>query len=78
MFFLSWLTALGSGTESVCFITLTDSPVRDTRFTWGSGHGGNAGLSSVPTPTSKNGLVHTQGCRFDGDDSDVSWHFVTN
>lgn len=30
------------------------------------------------TPTSENGLVHTQGCGFDGDDSDVSWHFVTN
>lgn len=26
MFFLSWLTALGSGTGSVCLITLTDSP----------------------------------------------------
>lgn len=30
MFFLSWLTARGSGTDSVCLITLTDSPVRDT------------------------------------------------
>lgn len=28
MFFLSWLTARGSGTGSVCFITDTDSPVR--------------------------------------------------
>lgn len=28
MFFLSWLTALGSGTGSVCFRTDTDSPVR--------------------------------------------------
>lgn len=26
MFFLSWLTALRSGTDSVCLITLTDSP----------------------------------------------------
>lgn len=26
MFFLSWLTARGSGTASVCLITLTDSP----------------------------------------------------
>lgn len=26
MFFLSWLTALRSGTASVCLITLTDSP----------------------------------------------------
>lgn len=26
MFFLSWFTARGSGTASVCFITLTDSP----------------------------------------------------
>lgn len=26
MFFLSWLTARGSGTGSVCLITLTDSP----------------------------------------------------
>lgn len=29
-------------------------------------------------PTSKNGLVHTQGCWLDGDDPNVSWHFVTN
>lgn len=28
MFFLSWLTARGSGTGSVCFSTDTDSPVR--------------------------------------------------
>lgn len=28
MFFLSWLTARGSGTGSVCLITDTDSPVR--------------------------------------------------
>ena len=28
MFFLSWLTALGSGTGSQCLITETDSPVR--------------------------------------------------
>ena len=28
MFFLSWLTALGSGTGSVCLMTDTDSPVR--------------------------------------------------
>lgn len=28
MFFLSWLTARGSGTASVCLITLTDSPGR--------------------------------------------------
>lgn len=28
MFFLSWLTALGSGTGSVCLSTETDSPVR--------------------------------------------------
>ena len=27
-FFLSWLTALGSGTGSVCLMTETDSPVR--------------------------------------------------
>lgn len=26
MFFLSWLTALGSGTGSVCLMTDTDSP----------------------------------------------------
>ena len=28
MFFLSWFTALGSGTGSQCLITETDSPVR--------------------------------------------------
>lgn len=28
MFFLSWLTARGSGTGSVCFMTETDSPER--------------------------------------------------
>lgn len=28
MFFLSWLTARGSGTGSVCLSTDTDSPVR--------------------------------------------------
>lgn len=28
MFFLSWLTALGSGTGSVCLSTDTDSPVK--------------------------------------------------
>jgi len=28
MFFLSWLTALGSGTGSVCLMTETDSPVK--------------------------------------------------
>lgn len=27
MFFLSWLTALGSGMASLCLITDTDSPV---------------------------------------------------
>lgn len=31
MFFLSWLTALGSGTASLCLITLTDSPERENR-----------------------------------------------
>lgn len=80
MFFLSWLTARGSGTASVCLITLTDSPGRDT------------GVRrkrliclffliiffNFVTPTSENGLVHTQSCRFDGDDPDVSWHLVTN
>lgn len=35
-------------------------------------------VSCPVTPTSENGLVHTQGCRFDGDDPDVSGHFVTN
>ena len=28
IFFLSWLTALGSGTGSLCLITETDSPVK--------------------------------------------------
>ena len=28
MFFLSWLTALGSGMGSVCLMTLTLSPVK--------------------------------------------------
>lgn len=37
MFFLSWLTARGSGTGSVCLITLTDSPVRHKR--WGEWEG---------------------------------------
>lgn len=32
MFFLSWLTALGSGTDSVCLITLTDSPEMNRRW----------------------------------------------
>lgn len=31
MFFLSWLTALRSGTDSVCLITLTDSPENKVR-----------------------------------------------
>ena len=30
MFFLSWLTARGSGTGSVCLITDTDSPTKTT------------------------------------------------
>lgn len=29
MFFLSWLTARGSGTGSVCLITDTDSPAEE-------------------------------------------------
>lgn len=38
MFFLSWLTALGSGTGSVCLMTDTDSP-EEERFTASSkGH----------------------------------------
>lgn len=31
MFFLSWLTALGSGIASTCFMTDTDSPAKDTK-----------------------------------------------
>lgn len=34
--------------------------------------------SIFATLTGENGLVDTQGRRLDGDDPDVSWHFVTN
>lgn len=33
MFFLSWLTARGSGTGSVCLITDTDSPADNLKQT---------------------------------------------
>lgn len=32
MFFLSWFTALGSGTGSVCLMTDTDSPSEKIKF----------------------------------------------
>lgn len=48
MFFLSWLTARGSGTGSVCLITETDSPA-DT-----SESGGLDQLTSVSADVSKN------------------------
>jgi len=35
-------------------------------------------LSGPLIPTGENGLVHTQGGGFDGDEPDVGWHFVTN
>lgn len=82
MFFLSWLTARGSGTASVCLITLTDSPVGqffcDVKAIEGSTFIVCFKCVSVLTRTSEDGLVHTQGCGFDGDDPDVGWHFVTH
>lgn len=82
MFFLSWLTALGSGTASVCLITLTDSPEGANRtmtqphkqrtgrkFSRGGFSGGF---------TSEDGLIDTQGGGLDGNNPDVSWDFVTN
>lgn len=84
MFFLSWLTARGSGTASVCLITLTDSPA-DIEIWWiGQGRIQDSRNSKYFISclcwkqTCQDGLVHTQSGGLDGDDPDVSRHFVTN
>lgn len=85
MFFLSWLTALGSGTDSVCLITLTDSPENKVIKEVREGQRSMCIFVCIGRPdivnqrlTSEDRLVHTQSCGADGGDSDISRDFVTN
>lgn len=81
MFFLSWLTALRSGTTSVCLMTETDSPVGGKKCY--VRHLQDECMiqkfeSESGCLTCQDGLINTQSGGFNTDESDVSWDFVTN
>lgn len=87
MFFLSWLTALGSGTASLCLITLTDSPEKQKTDSFESKltvklqtrqRTQIRQFERFQKLTSKDGLVNTQGGGLDGNNPDVSGDFVTD
>ena len=83
MFFLSWLTARGSGIGSQCLITLTLSPVNiKTQRHEGASREtpskSNVQSTTVASLTCQNSLVHPECCRVYFEKAHVRWNLVTD